>query len=77
MVKGKLIDCLPITFVGKFISQLIIVSVLGISTTGSVDSTGVSTYVGIEVTNQNNFATIINKSRYPTFGSVEKYTVVE
>ena len=45
----------------------VIVSVLGISTTGSVDNTGVSTYVGIAVTNQNNFATIINKSRYPTF----------
>ena len=42
----------------------VIISVLGISTT---NSTGVSTYVGIAVTNQNNFATIINKSKYPVF----------
>ena len=48
----------------------VIVSVSGISTTG-IDSLGnslgFSTYVGIAITNQNNFATIINKSRYPVF----------
>ena len=44
----------------------VIISVSGIQTT---NSTGVSTYVGIAVTNQNNFATIINKSRYPILKS--------
>tara|TARA_B100000963_G_scaffold352850_1_gene366655 strand:+ start:2828 stop:15466 length:12639 start_codon:yes stop_codon:yes gene_type:complete len=56
----------------------VIVSVLGISTTGSVGNTGLSTFVGIAVTNQNNFATIINKSRYPVFDfNIIKSTFLE